>query len=82
MINNSANYEKMTYDLNYVQFSNGDAFKNSQFPNGCINYDNEFVFPCGAFTFQFNNEIKASSVIISFNCSEPLYINEIQVLAR
>ena len=82
MINNSADYEKMTYDLNYVQFSNGDAFKNSQFPNGCINYDNEFVFPCGAFTFQFNNEIKASSVIISFNCSEPLYINEIQVLAR
>ena len=82
VINNSANYEKMTYDLNYVQFSNGDAFKYSSFPNGCINYEKEFVFPCGAFTYQFDKEIKASSVIISFNSVEPLAINEIQVLAK
>ena len=82
MINNSADYMKVVYDLNYVQFSNGDAFKGCSFPNGCINYDNEFVFPCGAFTFQFNQDIKASSIIVSFECSEPLAINEIQVLAR
>ena len=82
MINNSADYMKVAYDLNYVLFSNGDAFNHSQFPNGCVNYDNEFVFPCGAFTYQFNHEIKASSIIVSFECSEPLAINEIQVLAR
>ncbi len=82
MINNSADYYKVTYDINYVQFSNGDAFKYSQFSNACVNYDNEFVFPCGAFTYQFNEEIKASSIIVSFNSSEPLAINEIQVLAR
>ena len=82
MINNSADYYKMTYNINYVQFSNGDAFKYSQFSNSCVNYDNEFVFPCGAFTYQFNEEIKASSIVVSFNSSEPLAINEIQVLAR
>ena len=82
VINNSADYEKVTYDLNYVQFSNGDAFKYSQFPNACVNYDKEFVFPCGAFTYQFNKEIKASSLIVSFNSTEPLAINEIQVLAK
>ena len=82
MINNSADYMKVAYDLNYVLFSNGDAFNHSQFPNGCVNYDTEFVFPCGAFTYQFNHEIKASSIIVSFECSEPLAINEIQVLAR
>jgi hypothetical protein len=72
----------MVYDINYVQFSNGDAFKDSQFPIACVDYESEFVFPCGAFTFEFNEEIKASGVIISFNCYEPLSINEIQVLAR
>ena len=82
MVNNSADYFKMVYDINYVQFSSGDAFKYSQFSNACVNYDAEFVFPCGAFTYQFNEEIRASSVIISFNSSEPLAINEIQVLAR
>ena len=82
MINNSAYYDLVTYDLNYVKFSNGDAFKFSQFPNGCMNYDKEFVFPCGAFTFQFKKDIKASSIIVSFNSSEPLAINEIQVLAK
>ena len=73
---------KLVYDINYVQFSNGDAFKYSQYPNGCINYDNEFAFPNGAFTYQFKKEIKAKSVIVSFNCTEPLQINEIQVLAK
>lgn len=82
IINNSADYDKMVYDINYVQFSNGDAFKDSQFPIACVDYESEFAFPCGAFTFEFNKEIKASSVIISFNCYEPLSINEIQVLAR
>lgn len=82
VINNSADYYTMVYDINYVQFSNGDAFKYSQFSNACVNYDTEFVFPCSGFTYQFNEEIEASSVIISFNSSEPLAINEIQVLAR
>ena len=82
VINNSADYMKLVYDINYVQFSNGDAFKYSQYPNGCINYDNEFAFPNGAFTYQFKKEIKAKSVIVSFNCTEPLQINEIQVLAK
>ena len=81
-INNSANYYNMVYDINYIQFSNGDALKYTQFPNGCINYDYDFVFPCGAFTYQFNKEIKAKSVIISFNTREPLAINEVQVLAK
>ena len=82
VINNTAYYDKVTYDINYVQFSNGEAFKYSQFSNACINHDAEFVFPCSAFTYQFNNEISAKSIIISFNSSEPLAINEIQVLAR
>lgn len=82
VVNNSADYFKVAYDINYVQFSNGDAFKYSQLSNGCFNFDNEFVFPCSAFTYQFNNEIRASSIIISFNSSEPLAINEIQVLAK
>ena len=82
MINNSADFFKMVYDINYVKFSNGDAFKYTQFPTGCTNYEKEFIFPCGGFTYQFEEEIKASSVVISFNSSEPLAINEIQVLAR
>lgn len=82
MINNSADFFKMVYDINYVKFSSGDAFKYTQFPTGCTNYEKEFIFPCGGFTYQFKEEIKASSVVISFNSSEPLAINEVQVLAR
>lgn len=81
-IYNSSDYFKMIYDISYVYFSNGDAFINSSFSNTCVNYDYEFVFPCGAFSYEFKKEIKASSVLIAFNSTEPLAINEVQVLAK
>ena len=81
-IYNSANYENMIYDLNYISFSDGSALGYSQFPSNCINYDYEFVFPVSAFTFDFNEDIETDSVIVSFNGDAGLRINEIQILAK
>lgn len=81
-IYNSADFDYITYDLNYILFSNEDAIGYSQFSNNCINYESGFVFPVSAFVFDLNNEIEADSVIISFNGEAGLRINEIMVFAR
>ena len=79
-IYSSADYDAAIYDLNYVQFSNGDALGFSQLSANCVNYDKEFIFPVSGFVFDFKQDIEADSVIISFNGDEGMRINEIQVL--
>ena len=80
-INNSAYYDSYVKDLEYVAFSNGDAFGYSTFPYSCVNDVKEFVYPVSAFVFEIDKEIKANKVTICFRTEEPLRINEVQVLA-
>ena len=82
MVYNSANYDNMIFDLNYISLSNGHALGYSQFSSNCINYDYEFIFPVSAFIFEFNDEMEADSIIVSFNADEGQRINEIVVLAK
>ena len=82
MIYNSANYDNMILDLNYISFSNGHALGYSQFSSNCINYESEFVFPVSAFIFEFNEDMEVDSLVVSFNADAGQRINEIVVLAK
>lgn len=78
-IYNSAFYDKYQEDLEFVNFLNGNAIVGTYFrTTEYVDEEKEFIRPCSAFTYQFN-EIKADKVIISFNGDGTKQINEIEV---
>ena len=79
---NSSYYEKVVYDIKYVDLSNGNAFEYPEFLYHYINYDYEFVHPNSAFTFEFKKEIKSNKIILCFDVSQECNINEIVVLGK
>ena len=82
-IYNSAFYEKLLLEIEYIDFGNGNAI---QYPQFCadqyINEDQQFIFPSSAFTIEFLNTIKADHVVICVKTEAAVALNEIVVLGR
>ena len=80
-IYNSSQYDKLLYEIDFINFFNGNVITDLQY--SLLNYDDnkEFAYPGGAFVIDFK-EFKASKVIICFNLAEEAQINEIRVFGR
>lgn len=82
LIYNSAFYKKMTNEIEFINFKNGNAIFNCLYPLEVVNDEMEFIYPSSAFAFDFIEDIKASEMIICVNSSEAVNLNEIYVMGR
>ena len=82
-IYNSAYYEKVLAEIEYIDFGNGNVVNYAQF---CIdqylNEDQSFVFPSSAFTVEFLKTFKADHVVICVKTDNAAALNEIVVLGK
>lgn len=82
-IYNSAYYDKLLTEIEYIDFGNGNAI---QYPQFCadryINEDQEFVFPSSAFTIEFLEAVYADHMVICVKTESAASLNEIVVLAK
>lgn len=81
-IYNSAFYDNYLSDISYISFGNGNVildpfFRESEY----VNDEKEFVRPCSAFTYQFE-EIRASKVVVAFDTDGLRQLNEIEVYGK
>ncbi|MBE6925202.1 MAG: hypothetical protein E7461_00015 [Ruminococcaceae bacterium] len=82
-IYNSAYYDKLLTEIEYIDFGNGNVIPYSQFCyDRYINEGEEFVFPSSAFTVEFLNTIYADHVVICVKTENAASLNEIVVLAK
>ena len=81
-IYNSAYYEKALYNIDSIDFGNGNVIRNVEFPFNYINYRKEFIYPVSAFTYELVKEVKTNKVTLSFTITDPANINEIVVLGK
>ena len=82
-IYNSAFYDKAVYEIEYIDFMDGNALFYPTFCNEAyVNDETKFIFPCSAFTIEFSNTFKASKVVIAFKLPNGGQINEIIVLGK
>jgi len=82
-IYNSAYYEKYIYEIEYIDFGNGNILYYPQFSvDGYVNDKKEFIYPCSAFTLEFKNTIFAEKVTLCFDLPNGGSINEIKVLGQ
>lgn len=82
-IYNSAYYDKLITEIEYIDFGNGNVVQYSQFCSDLyINEDKEFVFPNSAFTIEFPNGISADHVVICVKTEQAAALNEIVILAK
>ena len=82
-IYNSAFYEKILTEIEYIDFGNGNAVLYSQFCSDIYVKDNkEFVFPNSAFTIEFPNTFTADHVVICVKTEVAAALNEIVVLGK
>ncbi len=81
-IYNSSYFEKAIFDIKYINFLNGNAIEYPEFLYQYVNYDNEFIFPNSAFTYEFKKEIKSNKLVICFDSAHECNINEIVVLGK
>lgn len=77
-IYNSAFYNKYVPEIDYINFGNGNAILNGVFPSRYVNDETEFVFPCSAFTYDFD-EIETDTIIIGISSEKVSALNEIAV---
>lgn len=82
-IYNSAYYDKMLTEIEYIDFGNGNVVQYSQY---CVDEytkdDPEFVYPGSAFTIEFPNTISADHVVICVKTEQAAALNEIVILAN
>lgn len=82
-IYNSSYYEKVVYEVAYIDFMNGNAVL---YPEFCaekfIDDFNSFIYPNSAITIEFTKTFKASKVVICVNLPEGGQLNEIVVLGK
>ena len=71
----------MVYEIEYINFFNGNAVFNSIFPQCYYSDSKEFIFPNSAFDIEVNN-VKTDKIIICFNLLEASQINEIRVYGK
>ena len=81
-IYNSAFYDKALTEIDYINFFNGNAVFNVGFIAEYLNEDSEFIFPTSSFVVEFDEDIKASKVLIAVDTLEGAQINEIKVFGR
>ncbi len=82
-IYNSAYYEKILLEIEYIDFGNGNVVKYPQFAyESYVNDGKEFVFPNSAFTIEFLNMFEADHVIICFKTEGGAALNEVVVLGK
>lgn len=80
-IYNSAFFDKIVNEIEYIDFGNGNIIYYPQFcADAYVSYDKKFVRPNSAFTIDIINPIYASSVTIKFNLESSANINEIVIL--
>ena len=82
LVYNSAFYKKLTTNIEFVNFKNGNAIFDCYLPDGLVNDETEFVFPSSGFAFDFVEDIKASEMIICVKTSEEVRLNEIYVMGK
>lgn len=81
-IYNSANYSNYLEDISFINFGNGNVILDTTFRTSeYVDDEKEFIRPCSAFTYQFN-EIKTDKIIIGFDTDGQRQINEIEVYGR
>ena len=80
-IYNSAYYDEAVYEIEYIDFMNGNALYYPEFcKEAYVNDEKNFIFPVSAFTMEFPETFKSSKVVICFNTENGGRINEIKVL--
>ena len=82
-IYNSAFYEKVVTEIEYIDFGNGNVINYAQFcTDTYLNEESKFVFPSSAFTIELLKTIKADHVVICMKTDGGSAINEILVLGK
>lgn len=81
MIYNSAFYDKALSEIDYINFFNDNAVFNVGFMLCYINEEKEFIYPTSSFVVEFDEDIKATKVLIALD-TPGAQINEIKVLGR
>ena len=82
-IYNSAFYDKVLLEIEYIDFGNGNSILYPQFCyDKYVNDESEFVFPNSAFTVQFLNTFTADHVVICVKTDAAAALNEIVVLGK
>ena len=82
-IYNSAFYNKILSEIEYIDFGNGNVVQYSQFCHDQYVKDaKEFVFPGSAFTIEFLNTFYADHVVICVKTEAGAALNEIVVLGK
>ena len=80
-IYNSAYYDSMVTEINYIDFGDGNAVLYPSFATERYTNESEsFIYPNSAFTIEFYKVIKSNKVTICFNLPDGASINEIVVL--
>lgn len=78
-IYNSAFFDKYLSEIDFINFDNDKVIYNGYFSSAYVNEEKEFISPCSAFTYDFD-DITARRVIIGFDTTTEVQINEIKVL--
>ncbi len=82
-IYNSAYYDKVLGEIEYIDFGNGNAILYPQFCyDRYVNDETEFVFPNSAFTVEIVNTFRADHVVICVKTEQAAALNEIVILGR
>ena len=82
-IYNSAYYEKVLLEIEYIDFGNGNVVNYAQFcTDQYLNEEKNFVFPGSAFTVEFLNTFNAEHVVICVKTDNAAALNEIVVLGK
>ncbi len=82
-IYNSAFYEKVVMEIEYIDFGDGNVVNYPQFcADQYIKDEKSFVFPGSAFTIEFLNTFKADHVVICVKTETAVSLNEVVVLGK
>lgn len=80
LIYNSAFYDKaMTDPISFINFGNGNVIIGGEFNIHYFNDEKEFINPCSAYTFDFE-DINTNKIIIEFDNENECCLNEIVIL--
>ena len=82
-IYNSAFYENILFEIEYIDFGDGNAVQYAQFcADQYVKDGKAFVFPGSAFSIEFINTFRADRVVVCVKTDNPAALNEIVVLGR
>ena len=82
-IYNSAFYENILFEIEYIDFGDGNAVQYAQFcADQYVKDGKAFVFPGSAFSIEFINTFRADRVVVCVKTDNPTALNEIVVLGR